>query len=409
MKHPAHATLVLLLITCALTAADPNDKTVTVPPDEFPEQNYLFAKPGETLKLTVTSPKGIATAGVNGGAWVGGVVGDTAVFTELIMESFAGVHKGNFFGTYKPTPGAGGGGNVPPPTWKGSAIASVLVVKDNGVKKNTNDTVLIAATPEMPKLTAQLIPGTNLTGNAEWKMVIAYTQDGRNDSDDFPSTPPRTLAANTLWDIANEYAGRFRGGRATITVAYGGKTQEVVLNIKGTNPDIATMRAFIRGTIAYWYAEAMARTESSFRQFGPSGNPLAGGEGFGIFQLDTPAPTAQQLWNWHDNVREAGARMAGNRAEATTWITNQKTQQMAEEPTKPLAEKQFVIGPLTYQEGTPKSPIDAVAIQRYNGAFRYVIFWKNKTVDTPGSWEIQPGYTEYVTKAGEAQVALFGP
>jgi hypothetical protein len=82
---------------------------------------------------------------------------------------------------------------------------------------------------------------------------------------------------------------------------------------------------------------------------------------------------------------------------------------MNEEPTMPLANKQFVIGPLTYQEGTAKSATDAVAIQLYNGAPLFVIFWKNKTLTTPGSWQIQPSQTAYVTAVGNQQVALYGP
>ena len=158
-----------------------------------------------------------------------------------------------------------------------------------------------------------------------------------------------------------------------------------------------------------WYAIPIAKRESRLRQFNTSGvlgpNPsdiqfcpnFGPPNGWGIFQLDNPRPSAQQLWNWKGNVAGGKARLANPcRIEAEAWIASQETQQRAEEPTKPLENYVFTFHGIDFQKGTARTPIDACTIQRYNGAANWVIYWNNKTPTTPGSWEINPGYRQYV-------------
>lgn len=87
--------------------------------------------------------------------------------------------------------------------------------------------------------------------------------------------------------------------------------------------------------------------------------------------------------------------------EATRWITRQKAQQEAEEPTMPLAEQEFRIGGVVFKEGTDKTPIDACAIQRYNGASRWVIYWRNKTPERSGAWCVRESSSTYINAVME--------
>ena len=62
----------------------------------------------------------------------------------------------------------------------------------------------------------------------------------------------------------------------------------------------------------------------------------------------------------------------------------------------PLQNYVFTFNGVDFQKGTARTPVDACAIQRYNGAAQWVIYWKNKTATTPGSWEIKSNQRAYV-------------
>jgi hypothetical protein len=82
-------------------------------------------------------------------------------------------------------------------------------------------------------------------------------------------------------------------------------------------------------------------------------------------------------------------------------MNRQIAQQQREEPTMPLAEQTFIMGGVEFREGTDRTPVDACAIQRYNGASRWVIYWRNKTPTRPGAWCIQNAVTNYVASVME--------
>ena len=77
-------------------------------------------------------------------------------------------------------------------------------------------------------------------------------------------------------------------------------------------------------------------------------------------------------------------------------MNSQIEQQIAEDPTQPIADQVFTIGGEHFQQGTSKTPIDACAIQRYNGASRWVIYWQNGTPTTPGRWKVRESSTRYI-------------
>ena len=84
---------------------------------------------------------------------------------------------------------------------------------------------------------------------------------------------------------------------------------------------------------------------------------------------------------------------------ASAWIARQETQQIAEEPGKPLAGAVFTWEGVNFQKGTARTPTDACTIQAFNGAAKWVIYWKNKELDPPtaGSWEQKnDSYADYL-------------
>jgi hypothetical protein len=113
-------------------------------------------------------------------------------------------------------------------------------------------------------------------------------------------------------------------------------------------------------------------------------------------QIDPPL-SDETLWNWKQNIVDGMAHLTNTcRIEATAWITEQELQQQAEEPGMPLENYIFTFNGVDFRKGTDRTPIDACTIQRYNSTALWVIFWRNRTADEPGSWQIRETHRAYV-------------
>ena len=297
-----------------------------------------------------------------------------------------------------------------------AAFVDVLEVelKDGANIVNDNGYVYINSTPQMPQITAALKPA-NLPGNAKWRLHIEYKRNPRNDDAYYPGPTAaswKTLLAGEVWNIADEFAADFRGGKATLYCEYQGLEFEHVFHIRGNNPTEAAAEAEIGNNP--WYAIPIARHESGtqngrtyiqFNEVGTLGpNPadfkhcpnFGAPNGWGIMQLDPP-PSDEALWNWKQNIADGKAHLANPcRTAAVAWIANQEAQQQAEEPGMPLENYIFTFNGVDFRKGTDRTPIDACTIQRYNGAALWVIYWKNKTPTEPGSWQIRDTHRAYV-------------
>jgi hypothetical protein len=251
-------------------------------------------------------------------------------------------------------------------------------------------TANIDSSPQMPQLVARVKPD-GLSGNVSWSMAVSYSRH-RNDSNNYPASgSPKTLPTTTPWNIYGEFGTAFCGGNATISANYNGLSLSRTFKIRGLNPVADTAKSYV-GT-SPWYACPIAKTESQYRQFNVTGSyqgePNWGSpNGWGIMQLDTPPATVQQLWNWQANVAGGKALIADPCiAQAQVWMASQETQQQAEEPSKPLENCIFTFNGVDFRKGISRTPIDACAIQRYNGVSGgWVIYWQNKTPTQPGQW-----------------------
>ena len=271
-----------------------------------------------------------------------------------------------------------------------------IALNSGGSEVQDDGFAYISAAAQMPQLTARMQP-ESLSGSVQWRLLVEYNRN-RTDKDYYLSeTTWRTLDVSNPWDVFSDMRGEYRGGKAKFVSIYRGRQIEKVFHIRGVNPSKSTVDTELGANP--WYLRPIARLESDYAQFNTVGTlgstpgdylacPNYGPpNGWGIMMLDPP-PSAQELWNWKANIAEGKARLADPcRTEADAWIASQEAQQKAEEPTMPLENYVFTFNGVDFQKGTSRTPVDACTIQRYNGAVLWVIFWKNKTLTEPGSWQ----------------------
>ena len=251
--------------------------------------------------------------------------------------------------------------------------------------------------------------GDGLTDKVEeW---VLGTNPALSDTDDDGLTDGEELELDADWLVSSEFGSDFRGGKGVFISSYAGASYTNIVHIRGNNPTVAEVEAAI-GT-SPWYVRAIAKRESGrqsgryYCQFNEVGNlgpnwsdirrcPNFGRpNGWGIFQIDPPV-NCETLWNWRTNVDQGRSMIDQCIREATAWINSQIRQQMSEDPAQPIGNQVFTIGGVNFQEGTARTPIDACAIQRYNGASRWVIYWQNRTPSVPGCWKVRQASARYI-------------
>jgi hypothetical protein len=176
----------------------------------------------------------------------------------------------------------------------------------------------ISASAVMPAITAT----ANLTGvTVDPKSPPTYRFEATLAFDG--SVTPHGTGRNTSHDaiaaqegVRNTYLIPFsqvRGGVLTVKVSVRVGTNPPItaassgLTVVGTNPSATQIRAQANavGASKVRFRKQM-RQESSLEQFRSTGWPKYSGDnlgGVGLCQITRPAPTADQVWNWKENVR----------------------------------------------------------------------------------------------------------
>lgn len=264
-----------------------------------------------------------------------------------------------------------------------------IKVTDDDSDLPENGYAYIDAAPSMPALRTYLKPD-DLIGTVLWQAFIEYKRAPRNDE----STLNGSAAADAMWNLQTAFGTNFYGGKCTLTATYAGIAKKFILYIRGTNPSTTDLHAEIGNSP--WYAKAICFTESSNKQFNTGGtlgpewsnfkacpNRSADMKGWGLYQITNPPHTVtiNDLWGWKANIAHAKTIMADNRLLAQGWIDSQKTQQMADAPAKTLDKETFTYGtPATdFKEGTAKTPVDACAIEAFNGVTPGWAVWWDRT------------------------------
>lgn len=289
---------------------------------------------------------------------------------------------------------------------------------NSGNAVTSGSIVYVSVTPQMPPITARLKNSAGMAGTVDWNATVVFDRPDRNDSTSFSATK----AASDAWDLAAAFGSNFYGGTLTVSATYktaSGASKQIctsaVAHIRGTNPTVGSLEAYV-GTTP-WFALPICRHErGSDLQFNIAGTegpnflqsikntPNRGNDthGWGAMQLTYLFATGRratttELWNWQANIDTGKSHLTTTcLTAAANWIASQEAQQQSEEPSMPLANYIFVFNNVPFQKGTPRTPVDACAIERNNGASQWVIFWRNKTATIPGSWEVNPSFTQYV-------------
>ena len=300
------------------------------------------------------------------------------------------------------------------------AIVDVIKVelKECNTIINEDDLVYISDAPRMPQLKAKLRPD-GLAGNVDWSLKIEFKRPNRNDKD----TLTKTVAANSQWNIAQDFGTHFYGGKVVLTATYKGLDCKRTFHIRGTNPSENAAETEIGNNP--FYAKAIARHESGtqnnrtylqFNEVGTLGpdyltnlkrtpNRSSDKKGWGIYQLTKPVPSRDQVWSWKANVAGGKALMNSNLAEAPAYF----------QAVRRKYPNQYESPPSTYTPPgttTALTYLQAAAIQMFNGASvredlpnptggvsEYRSCWKFYPNNPSGQrWQFVPNQNDYVKK-----------
>ena len=232
-------------------------------------------------------------------------------------------------------------------------------------KKEQDAVLLISTTPTMPDIRTRI--SSDKDNEFEVKLTIEYLRQcvsygaGRtpNQSENFPATGWRKVRANEEWDInfgidTETSRPKIRGGIANLIArSSAGKTDTLRFFIKGTNPTVAQVNTYLNQTPynQIWFFKRIAFHESgtpnnmndNARQYNvynedhenlheswdsysrcPNFGPPCG---WGLMQLDNPAPPAQALWDWQANIQAGYDLLVGDkkgivRTRMTNYMNN---------------------------------------------------------------------------------------
>ena len=223
---------------------------------------------------------------------------------------------------------------------EGNNSTFVLQLFEGETQLEEDAITLITTAPSMPDIRARV---EGAVGEYELKLVIEYLKQctgrgvGRtpNQSESFPVEGWHKLNAGEEWDIdlgtdAETSRPKIRGGIAHLVVRAPDEASDTIrFFIKGQNPTVTEVNAFVNQAPynQIWFFKKILFHESgtpnnlngTVRQFNVysenheslsednwnawSRMPNFGAPcGWGLMQLDNPAPPAQALWDWKANV-----------------------------------------------------------------------------------------------------------
>lgn len=321
---------------------------------------------------------------------------------------------------------------------------------DGSAKKGQDSILLITTVPAMPDIRVKIVSASN-KGKYKVKLEIKYQRQctgpgvGRtpNQLISFPSTDWNEVDEGTEWDIdfgndATTQRPMIRGGIAYLIAESPNKQKDTLrFFIKGTNPTVQTVNAFLDqapyNTI--WFFKKIIFHESGspgnlseqakqFNLFNQGQENLTESNwnaysrlpnfgapcGWGLGQMDNPAPPAQALWDWQANIRSAYDVIINKQNAVNTHLNNcNEIVTRWNEPGRPIVTKPDTIeGGITYTHasslnfthainahlgnaptGNNRSYIDACWIKLYNGrGDNHYYYLVDGNRNTPPTWHI---------------------
>lgn len=279
-----------------------------------------------------------------------------------------------------------------------------------------NSVVWITPDPLMPWIAARdlVTGGSRQPSTTMWQFRSQYNrQSSRNiDSRAFPSSGYIGITYGQFWYPTQQYFGnQFFGGNASFKFTDNVTTsvRNFPFKIRGKNPSSTVVRSYISLRSGPYYAFAIIKHESGFRQFYSSGTysgePLLGApDGWGLAQLDysSQGKTANtmEVWNWQVNLSSGLSIIQNKRQIASDYFAYIKR-------TYP---RQWVEPPTYYHDPRTRTSftyMDAAAITLYNGApvliqsggVYYLSCWKFSPSNAAETrWTFVPNRNDYLYK-----------
>ena len=252
----------------------------------------------------------------------------------------------------------------------------------------------ITSEPEMPQVTCQAkvdyYEGVSIPIN--WQYQVSYQLPTREGSHTFTGMTQFTGSGPTTWNVSFD---RFIGGDVNVSASteIDSKTYSdsviSIYEILGENPTPEQARDGVGLEL-----QVIMYKESRFRQFNSSGYPLYGPpNGYGICQIDNPAATENELWNWQANRSRGITVFDGKRDWGLGYPERLRNKARRGE----LALCYSNVTDFTTDEQILKE-----AFQLYNGGHQWV--WQPfniKNANSGGQWLPRPGRTGYGDDAWE--------
>jgi hypothetical protein len=247
---------------------------------------------------------------------------------------------------------------------------------------------LISAVPEMPDIRVKVLGG-NRNSDFEVKLIIKYLRQCTgtgvsrtpNQVTSYPSTGWQKIKPGEEWVIdfgVDQETGRnkIRGGIAYLIAKISDERHDTIrFFIKGQNPTVAEVNNYVNQAPynQLWFFKKIVFHESGTpnnlstfaRQFNnynenhenlseenwnawsrmPNfGQPC----GWGLMQLDNPAPPIQTLWDWKANIRVAYDLLMGDKRNMVITNLNNAWNILRNTNTNVVTVPQNIDGGITY-------------------------------------------------------------
>ncbi|MFO1064947.1 MAG: hypothetical protein U0892_13870 [Pirellulales bacterium] len=165
----------------------------------------------------------------------------------------------------------------------------------------------ITTKPEWPSITFQ----TDGTGSHTWTWSIKWDNYSKNGTAQTP---------DNKWVLSNEIENY--GGTLKVTAKCGQESASIEVSVHGKNPTQAEAMAYLATKGETTGYDKLLEHESHFKQFRDTGLPVKSFDnGYGMGQLTTPAPNANQVWNWKANIDGGLALFAKKIDSARTYLS----------------------------------------------------------------------------------------
>lgn len=209
------------------------------------------------------------------------------------------------------------------------SLVKVVMPEDKGkwIGPEKGSTHHIGDDATFPKITFQA--ETDAKGPYKWSWKISWeakvsglSESGRRGSKvgSF-SDKGAAETAEPKWQC--DLDGKLLGGTLTVEMVAGAAVFLRTIYIKGRNPSLEKLDAFVATLEEAKGYEKILHHEAKGKQFiNADGEPVvAFDKGYGLAQLTTPAPTYQQAWHWKENVKAGLKLYQSKRKEARSYLS----------------------------------------------------------------------------------------